>query len=80
MDVQRAKDAQAARESAMRTLAVKEASANALEGEIKQLTDSLPMEMRKKLSRAGIIREQIADKQSQLSALRSQIASLRSHL
>ena len=80
MDVQRAKDAQAARESTMRTLAVKEASAKALEAEIKQLTDSLPMEMRKKLSRAGIMREQIADKQSQLSALRSQIASLRSHL
>lgn len=80
MGVQRAKEAQAARESAMRTLALKEASAKALEGEIKQLSDSLPMEMQKKLSRAGIIREQIADKQNQLSALRSQIASLRSHL
>jgi hypothetical protein len=78
MDLQRAKNAQETKEAALRSIAAKEAAAKSLEREIRQLTDALPIEAKKKLSRAGIMREQLADKQNQLSALRSQIATLRS--
>lgn len=80
MAVQREIDAKKNKANLQREIAQKEAMVKSLEQEIEQLTEAIKLESKKKLSRAGIMNEQLVDKQRNLSALRSQIGSLRSRL
>lgn len=73
---QRERDRQAARANAAKSLAAKTAQIAALKEEITRLERNLRIETTKKFSRAPMMREELADKQSQLSTLQSQVSQL----
>lgn len=73
---QRERDRQAAMANAAKTLAAKKAQIASLKQEIDQLERNLRIETTKKFSRAPMMREELANKQGQLSTLQSQVSQL----
>ena len=73
---QKVKDAEAAREKAIRAIAVKRSRIQSLEDEIEALEKALPKEAMKRISNAPQMRQQLAAKQRDLAALRADVARL----
>jgi len=75
---QKERDQQAAQANAVKTLATKKAQISSLRDEIQRLEKAIVQESLKKLSRAPQMRQDLADKQNQLSTLESQVSQLQS--
>ena len=70
------KDAEAAKEKAIRAIAVKRSRIESLGDEIEELERALPLEAKKRISNAPQMRQQLAAKQREVSALRADVARL----
>lgn len=77
---QREKHKQAAKENIRNKIMMRHSRISALISEINYLERSLPSEARRRLSRAPIIREQIADKRAEVSNLQADVSRLESLL
>lgn len=75
---QKERDQQAAQANAARALATKKSQISSMKDEIQRLERAITIETHKKLSRAPQMREELADKQTQLSTLENQVTQLES--
>jgi hypothetical protein len=73
---QREQERQTAKANAAKALAAKKSQITSLKEEINQLERNLRIETTKKFSRAPMMREELANKQNQLSTLQSQVSQL----
>jgi hypothetical protein len=71
-----AKEAEALRQKNLRLMAAKQARISPLAEEIKNLEEALLKESEKRFSRAPQMRAQLANKQSELAALRAEVARM----
>lgn len=78
--VQAGKNAGIQRDKVARSIAVNEAHILSLTDEIEALNKAIPLESKKRISQAPQLRAQLANKQSELSALRVSVARLRAEL
>jgi hypothetical protein len=77
---QRIKNAEAAREQAIRAIAMKESRMESLSDEIKQLQEAIVLEGKKTISRAPQMRAQLASKQQEAVTLREEVSRMRAGL
>lgn len=77
---QKVKDAQAAREKTIRTIAVKKSQIESLAREIEQLGEAIPKESLKNISNAPQMKLQLAAKKRELATLRADVARLQGGL
>lgn len=77
---QREIDKQTARENLQNRISARRSRISSLASEINYLERSLPYESRKRVSRAPILREQIADKRGEISTLQAEVSRLESLL
>ncbi len=77
---QKIKDAEDLRVKTMRAIAIKESQLKALSEEITHIENALPMEDRKKLGRAPIMRVELAAKKHNRAELQAQINQLQNSL
>jgi len=77
---QRKQDAEATREKAIRSIAMKETRIETLKEEIEDLEDALPKEALKRISRAPQMRAQVASKRRDIATLQGEIYQLQSGL
>ena len=78
--VQAGKNAGIQRDKVARSIAVNEAHILSLTDEIEALNKAIPLESKKRISQAPQLRAQLANKESELSALRVSVARLRAEL
>lgn len=76
----RVKDAEAAKIQATRTIAIKSNRIKELTQDIERLNDAILVESKKTVSRASILRGEIAGKRREIAELSSQISSLKTQM
>lgn len=73
-------ESEADKEKSRHEIAQKQSRISSLESEIENLNEAIRLESMKKLSRAGIMQGQIANKRQEIADLQSQISNLQSRL